>query len=45
MGSFKGEVNATTNLFLFESISIVNLLCEVFFKIKVKLHWDIKYRN
>ena len=36
--SLKGEPNAKTNLLLFESVGIVNLLCEVFLKIKVKLH-------
>ena len=35
---FKGELNAKTNLFLFESIGILDQLCEVFFEIKVKWH-------
>ena len=30
----KGELNAITNLFLFESIGIANWLCEVFLKFK-----------
>ena len=32
---FKGELNAKTNLFLFESIGIVDWLCEVFLKLKL----------